>query len=138
MSGIIVPILDRRRLDYSFLPGSDQQSITLNPAFPTCDYLHAFLFVRVHSRAMTGGQSIVFSAFHALPSDEDPQEFVDESSSLADVTITDSVPTVVPGISYRELATPGPFLKFVLLARQTSVQSQFYAELSAVVVFRER
>lgn len=138
MSGIIVPILDRRRLDYSFLAGTATQSLTLNPAFPTCDYFNAYLFVRVHSRNMTGGQSIVFSVFHALPSDEDPREFVDESSSLADVTITDSAPTVVPGIGYRELATPGPFLKFVLLATQTSVQSTFYAELSAVVVFRER
>lgn len=127
---MLIPVLDRRRLEFSFLGGGASQVITLQPAIEACGHASGILFVRIHERNMTSGQSIVLALFYTLPSGDDPREFT-YASSLTDVTITSASPSSTPALASREFTSPGAFLKLVLTASQTSVPSTFYAELSA-------
>ncbi|MBK8649599.1 MAG: hypothetical protein KBF43_13175 [Dermatophilaceae bacterium] len=134
--GIIIPVLERRRFEFSFLGGSASQMVTIQPAIEAFNFYYAHLFVRVHARDMTSGQSLVLALYYTLPSDDDPSEFTD-ASSISDVTITSTAPSTVPGLSSREFSSPGAYLKLLLTATQASAPSTFYTELSAALVLRE-
>lgn len=127
---MLIPVLERRRLEYSFLGGGVNQVLTLQPAIGACGYASGILFVRVHERNMTSGQSIALELYYTLPSGDDPREFT-ASSSLTDVTITSASPSSTPALLYREFSSPGAFLKLVLTATQASAPSTLYAEVSA-------
>jgi hypothetical protein len=127
---MLLPVLDKRRFEYSFLGGGASQEITLQPAIDVCGHVSGILFVRVHERNMTSGQSIGLGLYYTLPSGDDPREFT-ASSSLTDVTITSVSPSSTPALLFREFSSPGAFLKLVLTATQTSVPSTLYAEVSA-------
>ena len=133
---MLTPVLDRRRIEYSFLSGGSSQVITLQPAIDVQEYSSGILFVRVHERNMTSGQSIALSLYYTLPSCDDSREFT-STSLLTDVTITSTSPASTPGLSYREFSGAGAYLKLVLTATQTSVPSTFYAELSAELLLRK-
>lgn len=128
---MLIPVLDRRRLEYSFLGAGASQVITLQPAIDACGYNSGILFVRVHERNMASGQSIVFSLYYTLPAGDDPREFT-ASSSVTDLTLTSASPSSTPGLLYREFSAPGAFLKLVLTASQPGAgASTLYAEVSA-------
>jgi hypothetical protein len=134
--GLIIPVLKRRRFEFSFLAGNASQVVTLQPAIETCNYYYAHLFVRVHERSMAVGQSLALGLYYTLPSEDDPREFTD-TSDLTSVTVTSASPAAVPGLLYREVSSPGAYLKLLLTASQASSPSTFYAELSAELVLRE-
>jgi len=134
--GLIIPVLKRRRFEFSFLGGVGSQVVTLQPAIETCNFYYAHLFVRVHSRSMVAGQSLVLGLYYTMPSDEDSSEYT-ASTELTSVTITSSSPTAVPGLNQREVTSLGAYLKLLLTATQASSPSTFYAELSADLVLRE-
>ncbi len=133
---IVIPVLKRQRFEYSFLTGVASQVVTLMPAISSSSYYYAHLFVRVHARDMTSGQSIQLALYHTLPSDDDSREFT-AANSLTDVTITSASPAAVPGIVSRETSSLGAYLKLLLTATQTTGATTFYAELSAELVLRE-
>lgn len=136
-NGVLVHFLTRRRFDYSFLPASGSQVITLEPALDTLRYSYVGLYVRVHEIAMASGQSLVISMFNAVPSDCDSREFVDSANSVLNVTVTNTAPTNIPGICYDYTTRFGPYLKIVLTANQALASSgTLYAELSATLELR--
>ena len=64
------------------------------------------------------------------------REFVE--GVFFDLTLTSSSPSAVPSAVYREGTSPGPFLKLVLTATQSSSSAppNFYADLSAALTLR--
>lgn len=134
---MLIPVMARRRLDYSHLGGGASQSITIEPALSTCGYSVLQLFVRVHERNMVSGQSFVFGLYFTLPSDDDPREFT-KASTLGTLSVTSASPAAAPGLVDTELTSPGAYLKIVLTASQTSVPTPLYAELSAVAMLRQQ
>lgn len=142
MTGTIIAALPRRRFEYSHLAGSATQTTVLLPEIATCDYNYAGLFIRVHARSMSSGQSLAFSLYNILPSQDDLREFVEDDGTgapyaLLTVTVTNSSPVTVPRISYDTTTRVGPFLKMELKASQASSPASFYAELSAELLLRE-
>lgn len=136
-NGVLIPFLAPRRFDYSFLPSGGTQVITLEAALDTQRYSYVGLYVRVHQRSMTAGQSLVISLFNTVPSDDDTSEFFD-STSVLDATVTNSAPTSTPGICYDYTTRFGPFLKIALIPANQLLASTgtLYAELSAVLELR--
>ena len=134
-TGIIVSVLDKTRLEYSYLAGTTSQSIVLRPSINVASYYYLQLFIRVHERNMSAGQSIRFALINSLPSSEDSREFVDTSNFLA-VDLTSSAPTSAPGLVSGVASAPGPYLKFVATVSQASSPSTLYAEVSAVLLLR--
>jgi len=135
--GIIIPIVPRRRFEYTFLAPSAAQSVTLAPSVEVFKFHYAHLFVRVHERSMVANQSYNWSLYYTLPSDEDSREFTDTSGAITSVTVTSSAPSATPGLVHREFANLGAHLKLVLTANQSSAGGTLYAEMSAALVLRE-
>lgn len=136
MAGMLIPVLEKRRIEYSHLGGGASQSITLHPAIEVCGFLYVHLFVRVHERNMVSGQSFSFGLYYTMPSPDDPREFT-VATSLTDLSVTSTSPASTPGLVHRETSSPGAFLKLTLTATQASVPSTLYAELSAELMLRE-
>lgn len=132
---MIIPVLRRRRFDFGYLAATTSQSVTLQPAVDVSQFYYVQLWVRVHERDMSTGQTLVLSLYNTLPDEEDPREFTGDS--LLDITLTSVAPPVpLPALTYRDGSSPGPYLKLVLTATQTSVTTALYAELSAVLNVR--
>lgn len=141
MSGRILNLLDRKRFEFSYLGGSASQSVTITPMIDACADGYMALYARIHARSMAAGQSLDFSVYNILPSDEDAREFVETDVSgapvsLFTVSITSTQPNAVPGM-YSNSASSGPFAKVVLKATQASSPATFYAEISLLLHLRE-
>lgn len=133
-SGAFIPILEKTRLDFSFLAGTASHTVTLRSNIDVIGYHYVQLFVRLHDRSMVSGQSLRFALVNSVPSNEDSRDFLDISSFLT-ADISDSTPAV-PGITSGAASGPGPFLAFTVSATQTSVSSTFYVDASAVLLLR--
>jgi hypothetical protein len=131
---MLLPVLNKRRFDFGFLPGTTSQSVVLQPAIDVSEYYYVQLWVRVHARDMTAGQTLELALYNTLPDEHDLREFTE--SVFTDVTLSSASPTSVPGLVYRESSSPGPYLKLLLTASQTSVTSTFYFEISAALNLR--
>ena len=142
MGGTVVNLVDRRRLEFSYLAGSASQSITLIPSIIACGYVFVALYARLHARSMAAGQLLTFSLYNILPSDEDAREFVETDGagspvSCLDLTLTSSLPTAVPGMYSNSTSSTGPFLKLGLKATQASSPATFYVEVSLLLLMGE-
>lgn len=137
MRSQIIPVLERRRFEYTYLGAAGQQLVTICPAIEVADFYHVQLWVRIHARSFSSDQIIGLSLFNTLPSDDEPREFTALSSAFASLSFSGSSPSSVPGLVSVSATGPGPFLKLVLSAFQaTSVAGTFYTELSAVLLVR--
>lgn len=134
-SGVILPILQKTRFEYSYLAVSASQAVIIQPAIDTSPFYYYQLIVRVHERSFSGSQTIQLALASTLPSEEDPREF--SASAASTITITGASPASVPGILSVSGTDPGAFLKFTLTAtQQGGAAGTLYAELSAVLVLR--
>jgi hypothetical protein len=134
-SGSLISVLEKIRLDFSSLPATASQSVTLRSNIHVVPYSTAALWVRVHARDMAAGQTLRLALRNSLPSAEDPREFVDPTDMLA-VDITSSAPTAIPGIGWDSSSRIGPYLNLVAIATQTSVSTTFYADVSVELLLR--
>lgn len=136
---MLISVLERKRLDYSHLPGGASQVITLHPGIETCGYSVVHLFVRVHERNMSlGNQSFTFALYYTLPSPDDPREFTD-ASPIDSLAVTSAAPGSAPGLLEKEITSPGAYLKLVLTAAQSITGAgTLYAELSAALMLRKQ
>ena len=97
MPGKLVPILCKRHFDFTAVAGGASQDIVLVADIDTASYVYAGIFVRVHARNMTAGQSLDFSLYNTLPTEADHREFVETDgagspSALVTVTVTSASP----------------------------------------------
>lgn len=137
MRSQIIPVLERRRFEYTHLGAGGQQLVVLCPSIDVVDFYHVQLWVRIHERSFSGDQIIGLSLFNTFPSSDDPREFTDGSSAFASLSFSGSSPTNVPAIVSVSATGPGPYLKLLLSAFQaTSVAGTFYTELSAALLVR--
>lgn len=135
MNSSLIPIINKQRFDFSFLTGTASQVVTLAPAIDLILYKTVFLMVRVHQISIASGQSFTFTLQSTLPSEEDPQEFTDTTSSILTVSVPfgTSAPKLLSGSGTNPLA----FGKLIMTATQGSVSgTPLYAEMSACVLGR--
>lgn len=114
MSGILVPVLQKTRFEYTYLAVSTSQSVILQPAIDTSGWYYYQLIVRIHERSFSGSQTIQLQLASTLPSEEDPREFSAAASST--ITVTSAAPAAAPGILSVSGTDPGAFLKLTLTA----------------------
>lgn len=133
MSGIIVPILEKRIFEFGFLtPNGATQDVVLHPAVDVGNWYRVRLVVLVHQITATTG-NFVFKLQHTFPSEHDRQEFVDTSDFLTTASIT-SASTNIKTITGTD---PQAFLKVILRATQGTAGNTLYGEFSAYLVLRD-
>lgn len=132
MSGIIVPIVDKRIFEYSYLGGAATQDIVLHPAVDVGNWYRVRAVVLVHQITATSGNFVV-KLQHTFPSENDRQEFVDTTDFLATASITGASPNIKT-ISGTD---PQAYLKVLLRATQGTANHTLYAELSVYLVLRD-
>lgn len=142
MAGKMITALQRQRFEFSALGSSASQTVVLVPVICAVDFNYAGVYVRVHDRSMSSGQTLDFNLYNSLPSEDDARVFVDVDGTgapnpLVTVTVTSAVPGAVPGIVSDYSTRSGPFLRLELAATQAGTPATFYAELSAEVLLRE-
>ena len=135
MSGIIIPVLDKRIFEFSFLGTSGTQDVVLQSAIDVSSFYRVRLLVRVHSITATTG-NFAFKLLHTLPSDSDPQEFTISSGGSEFLTLT-GITSASPNIKTATATDPQAFLKLVLTATQGTSGNTLYGEFSAVLVGRD-
>lgn len=138
--GILVPVFDKIRLEYSYLGPLATESVRLARDLNVTPFYRAQLIIRVHSLTMAGSQSFVFALANTLPSEVDPREFSDTSTGAGNpflaVTINSSSPAP-PTIVFASATDPGAFLKLTVTATQGATGgSTFYGEFSGAVLLR--
>ncbi len=139
-SGIYCPLFDKRVFEFSFLGPSATQTVTLQGLIDCIPYGFVCLLIRVHRiTALTGAQSLVIDLRNVLPSEEDPQDFVDMTGgsivTVASVTVQSG--TTAPSLLISTATNPGPFLKCVATATQAlSGGTTFFVEASGGLLLR--
>jgi hypothetical protein len=132
MAGIIVPILEQRVFEYSYLAGTNTQDVVLHPGVDVGNWYRVRLVVLVHQITASTG-NFVFKLQHAFPCESDRQEFVDTSDFLATASITSNSPNIktITGTD------PQAYLKVILRATQVTSSTTLYGEFSAYLVLRD-
>jgi len=134
--GIIVPVFDKIRLDYTYLGSTATESVRLAREINVSPFYRVQLIIRVHSLSISGGQSFAFALTNTLPSEVDPREF-SQSATFLTVSITGATPPTPPVIVSGTATDPGAFLKLVVTATQGSLGgTPLYGEFSGVLVLR--
>ena len=137
--GIIVPVFEKIRLEYSYLtPGGAFESVRLARDINTSPFYRVQLIIRVHSLTISSGQSFSFALVNTLPSDVDPREFSDPTAGgFLTVGISGGSPPTPPTIVSGSATDPGAFLKLTMTATQGTVGgAAMYGEFSGVLVLR--
>jgi hypothetical protein len=139
MTGIIVPVLEKRTFEYGYLGLNATQEVVLHPAIEVAPWYRVRLVVRIHQLDAQSG-NFKFFLFHTLPSEEDPQEF-SITTAASEFFVTPSgaggITTSSPNIVSNTAADPQAFLKLVLRATQATASNRLYGEFSAVLVLRD-
>lgn len=132
MAGIIVPIVEKRIYEFSFLGSSATQDVVLHPALDVGAWHRARLVVLVHQYSATSGSFDVL-AQHTFPSELDRQEFVISGSNFLSLTLsaTPNLQASTPGTD------PQAYLKILLRATQGTGGDALYGEFSIYAVLRD-
>lgn len=132
MSGIMVPVLEKRIFEYSYLGTAATQDVVINPAVDVGAWYRVRLVVLVHQISATSG-NFVFKLQHTFPTEQDRQEFVDTTDFLTTASITNASPNIKT-ISGTD---PQGYLKILLRATQGTSGNSLYAEFSAYLILRD-
>ena len=141
MAGIIVPIIEKRIFEYSFLGGAATQDVVLHPAVDVGSWYrargggddHRRHVALVHQITATSG-NFVIKLQHTFPTEHDRQEFVDTTDFLTTASITNASPNIktITGTD------PQGYLKVLLRATQGGTSGHtLYGEFSLYLVLRD-
>lgn len=134
---ILVSLFEKTRFEYSYLSGTTSQTVTLARALNVVPYYECQLLVRWHKGTLSAGQSLVFTLYNTLPSDDDPQEFTDTTTLFTSVTMNSAVSS--PYLFSARATSPQAYLKLVMTVTQgSSAGTALYAEASGCLLLRER
>lgn len=132
MAGIIVPFLDKRSFEFSYL--GTTQDVVIHPGLDVSNFYRVRAVIRVHQLTATTG-NFTFKFQHTAASDQDPQEFTLTSDFMTSSAINSGVsaPTLVT------VAQTDPYshLKIILRATQSTPGDTLYGEFSAFLILRE-
>lgn len=152
MAGIIVPVLEKRIFEYSFLTSGAEQDVVIHPAIDVGAWYRVRLVVLVHqltavSTGAGAGAHFKFLMFHTFPSENDRQLFQNADSGdefLATPEIVSSGGVGSPGnvtstdnIRTQSATDPQAYLRLVLRAKQNATPTTLYGEFSAYLVLRD-
>ena len=133
MAGIIVPIIEKRIFEYSFLGGAATQDVVLHPAVDVGSWYRGRAVALVHQITATSG-NFVIKLQHTFPTEHDRQEFVDTTDFLTTASITNASPNIktITGTD------PQGYLKVLLRATQGGTSGHtLYGEFSLYLVLRD-
>lgn len=133
MSGIIVPVVEKRVFEFSFLGNGGVQEVVLHPAIDVGAWYRVRMVILTHQITATSG-NFVFALRHAFPFEQDRQEF---GISGTDFLATSSITTSPPNLTTTSQVDPSAYLKFVLKATQGTSGNTLYGEFSAYLVLRD-
>lgn len=134
MAGIIVPIVEKRIFEFSFLGSTATQDVVLHPALDVGAWFRVRLVVLVHQYSVASGSFSVL-AQHTFPSELDRQEFV--VSSTGDEFIDYPI-TATPNLQSASATDPQGYLKILLRADQTTTGGDaLYGEFSVYAILRD-
>lgn len=130
--GILVPLFENFRMEYSYLGTSASQSVNLVRALCVAPFYRVQLIIRLHSLTLVA-QRIYFTLYNTLPSDVDPQDFTDYGSPFLTMLIASGSP---PELVSSSSTDPGAFLTLRMLALQSNSGDRFYGEFSGALLLR--
>lgn len=140
MSGRIITLFRKTALDYTWMPASSTQVVTVRRQLKVPPFYYYWLGVRVHSKDISGLGTFNVELYQTLPSSQDPQEF---TVGFAPPTYTPAMAVAISSSGTAPfLATPvtsnnlGPYFKVIIRPTSGSTTGRFYAELSAVLHVR--
>lgn len=133
MSGIIVPIVEKRIFEFSFLGAAGVQEIVLHPAIDVGAWYRVRMVILTHQISATSG-NFIFALRHAFPFEQDRQEF---GITGSDFLATSGITTSPPNLTTVSQVDPSAYLKFVLKATQGTAGNPLYGEFSAYLVLRD-
>jgi len=135
MAGIIIPIIEKRIFEYSYLTNGSSQDVVLHPAIDVEAWYRVKIVVLRHQCDTQSG-NFTFSLWHSFPCEDDRQEFVSSSSWLVTSGITSGSGD---NLQYSSTGTdPHGHLKMILTANQpTTTGHRLYGEFSAYLVVRD-
>ncbi len=133
MSGIIVPICEKRIFEFSYLATPNTQDVVLHPAVDVGAWYRVRAVVLVHQISVTSG-NFTLKLQHTFPNELDRQEFVDTTDFLTSASITNASPNIKT-ISGTD---PQGYLKVILRADQAAASgATLYGEFSVYLVLRD-
>lgn len=133
MSGIIIPVVQKRTFEYSYLSGTGTQDVVLHPGVDVSAWYYAKILVLVHKIDAVSG-SFAVRLQHSFPTDDDRQEFVISSSDFLAVS---SISSASPNIKASSTGSdPHAYLKMLLTATQGTGGDRLYGEFSVYLVLR--
>lgn len=134
---IALELLRETPFDFSGMPASADQTVTLVRGINVVPYCAGTLVVRWHTGSLTGTQLINPKIAWEAPTPDDPAiEFMGTDIGGVSILSTDTAPSVF----YQELTAPFPAsVRLCMRMRQHSVAGTTFAvKLSATLVLRCR
>jgi hypothetical protein len=138
MAGTLVMLLQKSDLTFTAAGSSTPTEMVLARALDVTPYREGVMLIRAHaSHTNASGQVLVLKAYNTAPTGDDPGYEFTNATVIATCTLTlASVSGAL--VNFAEISAPfGPYLKFVLMATQTTQNTAFTGTISADVVFRE-
>jgi hypothetical protein len=132
VAGLIIPFLDKRSFEFSYLGNAATQDVVLHPGVEVSNFYRVRAVIRIHSITATTG-NFTFKFQHTAPSDQDPAEF----TITTDFMTSGSITTASPNIATVAQTDPYSHLKIILRATQGTSGNTLYGEFSAFLVVRE-
>ena len=134
--GIIVPVFEKTRLEYSYLASGISETVRLARDINVSPFFRVQLIIRVHSLSISAGtQAFTFTLTNTLPSEVDPREF-SEAGAFLSVAFVGTGSYAVPLIVSGSATDPGAFLKLAVTATQSTTGTTLYGEFSGALVLR--
>lgn len=149
MTGIIVPVLEKRIFEFSFLSSAAEQDVVIHPAIDVGAWYRVRLVVLVHqltaaSAGAGSGAYFKFLMHHTFPSENDRQLFQntdtgDEFLVSPEITSSGGSNNVSSADNIRTATATDPqaYLRLTLRAKQHATPSTLYGEFSAYLVLRD-
>lgn len=137
--GILIPVLDKTRFEYSYLTAAQSQTIQISRQINVVPFYRVQLIVTIHALTISAGQTWNFNLSNTMPSESDPRDLSENPSGTQFMTVTLNTSTPPAPVVVSGSATdPGAFLKVWLQANQDAASAPtMYAEFSAAVLLRK-
>lgn len=134
-----IQLFRKTSYDFTFLGMNETETIVVAPGIDVASYYRVGLYIRVHNTQMVAGQLITFELDDALPSDEDPAEFIERNPAtgapFSELEIDES--DTAPALVSTSATGLGAGLRVRLEAQQASSGgTPFFIEMSGVLVLR--
>lgn len=137
--GILIPVLDKTRFEYSYLTSGTSETIQISKQINVIPFYRVQLIITIHALTVSAGQTWSFNLSNTMPSESDPRDLSENPTATQFLTVTLNASTPAAPVVVSGSATdPGAFLKVWLRANQDPTTAPtMYGEFSAAVLLRK-